>query len=705
MNIPAQDPAAGSFLRPQAAPLLSSVLTVFCCFLAYSNSFSGPFVLDDIPTIVDSVSIRKLWPLWPVLFEGDTSALGRPLLNLTFALNYAISGTDVASYHAVNLILHILAGLTLSGIVRRTLLLQSQSDRLRQHSTAVSLSVTLPWLLHPLQTESVTYITQRAESLVGLFYLLTLYCSIRSLESPRSGFWPVVAFGSCLLGVASKEVMVSAPLAVVLYDLTFSGRNFRRLLRRRRILYAALFATWIPLTFLVAQGRQDSAGFGFGLSPLEYLLHQLWAVTHYLKLCFWPNALVLDYGVGVIRNPEELLPCGILLGLLAAGSLVAIRYQPWLAYLGFLFFASISPSSSVIPIVTQTAAEHRMYLPLAPVLIFTVILLWAISARIARAGSVTKEHIKRDWLILSVMTGFLVLICAGLTFARNAEYADVIRLWSSNVNRWPESLRPYMLIGSEYIEKRQDPETAVMWYDRAVAAFQTAVQRNRHTKHLDLQLAGVHFGRATAYSRLRRFTEALEDFDRTIELNPTIVDAHFYRGMVLGQIGREDEAITAITNALNLEVSPERLFIRGEILARKKRYQEAIADLDLAISMDGTNPYFYQSRGASFLELGQYSEAVASLSEAIGIYPDFQKALLLRGKAYASLNRHVEAIEDFTTVIMLPEPHPDAFLRRAESFESLRDLDSAMNDVRTYEILSRTEAPEISRRIREKMSE
>lgn len=136
---------------------------------AYANSLTGVFVLDDQRWIVEYPPLRQLWPPSPELF-----ATSRPLVNLTLALNYAWSGLAPGSYHVVNLVIHVLAGLTLYGLARRAL-----SSVSAERADGVALAVALLWLVHPIQTESVTYVIQRAESLMGLFFLLTLYCAAR----------------------------------------------------------------------------------------------------------------------------------------------------------------------------------------------------------------------------------------------------------------------------------------------------------------------------------------------------------------------------------------------------------------------------------------------------------------------------------------------------------------------------------------------
>jgi hypothetical protein len=176
---------------------------------AYFNSFAGSFLLDDKLRIIDNPQIRHLRPLWAVMAQST-----RPILELSLALNYAVGGLNPWSYHAFNLAVHVFAGLLLFGIVRRML----ESDSLRAPYGAVSrwlsIAVAEIWLVHPLQTESVTYIIQRAESLMGLLFLMTMYCGIRACGSPNPRRWTIAAVIACAIGMGTKEVMVSAPIDV-----------------------------------------------------------------------------------------------------------------------------------------------------------------------------------------------------------------------------------------------------------------------------------------------------------------------------------------------------------------------------------------------------------------------------------------------------------------------------------------------------------
>jgi protein O-mannosyl-transferase len=277
----------------------------------YANTFSAPFVFDDKLAIVDNPSIRDLTAWRSVLSPppGTAGAFGRPLVNLTLALNYAFGGLEVRGYHVVNLLIHALAALTLFGLVRRTLRcsgcgFQPQNHRLEADATLLSFTIALCWTVHPLATESVTCVIQRNESLASLFVLLTLYCFVRSADSPRPVRWWIAATGANLLGMATKEIMVVAPLLVLLYDRAFCVGTLREAWRQRRWLHGTLAAGWLLLGWLVlgSHGRNDTTGFGQGVGALDYALTQCWAIPHYLALSFWPAALVVDYGTAVIDS-------------------------------------------------------------------------------------------------------------------------------------------------------------------------------------------------------------------------------------------------------------------------------------------------------------------------------------------------------------------------------------------------------------------
>ena len=364
--------ASSASFRPS---LLAALVIVAAGFAAYADSFHGPFVFDDVGSIPDNPTLHSLGRAWSPPHGGAAGGLsvaGRPVLNFSLGLNYAVSGLQVWSYHALNLAIHVLAGLTLFGVLRRTFLRPVLADRFGAQSRALAFAIATLWTLHPLQTEAVTYIIQRAESLMGLFFLLTLYAAIRAMESdaPRRGRWWALSVASAVLGAGTKEIAALAPPLVFLYDRTFVSGSFRAAWQRHRFLHLSLAATWMPLLgFLATTGGNRGGTFHLADASLwfSHALTQFEAVTRYLWLSFVPFPLIFDYGE--IPAPDigmALLWAVPVLGLLAA-TVWALRVKPVLGFLGAWFFLILAPTS-VLPATLQIIVEHRMYLPLAAVL-------------------------------------------------------------------------------------------------------------------------------------------------------------------------------------------------------------------------------------------------------------------------------------------------------------------------------------------------
>src|SRR5262245_37858089 len=185
--------------------------------LAYANACTGPFVFDDETTIVPNQFIRNLWS-GQVLGAPPQSALsGRPVVAVSFAVNYAIDGLNPWGYHAFNLGIHLLTGLLVFGIARQTLANPRLPETLVSAASVLALTISLIWLAHPLNSEVVGYVTQRTEAMMGLWFLLTLYASIRAFGSANPARWSSLAISACSLGMATKESMVTAPVLVLLY--------------------------------------------------------------------------------------------------------------------------------------------------------------------------------------------------------------------------------------------------------------------------------------------------------------------------------------------------------------------------------------------------------------------------------------------------------------------------------------------------------
>lgn len=561
---------------------------------AYRNSFSVPLLYDDRSSIAANPTIRHLsTALWP---SAGATVGGRPILNLSFAINYAISGTAVWSYHAVNLAIHVFAGLTVFGIIRRTLAPRNPA------ASPIAFAAALLWTLHPLQTESVTYIVQRAESLMGLFYLLTLYCFIRGAGAagPQARAWNAASIAACLLGMGTKEVMVSAPLIVLLYDRTFLAGSYSEAWRRRAKVYAGLAATWLVLPFLVlsTRGRAGTAGFGSGVSVPAYALAQFPAIAHYLRLSFWPHPLVFDYGSALATPPFQLIPCALAIIGLVAGTAWALIERPVLGFLGAFFFAILAPSSSIIPIATETVAEHRMYLPLIPVVALVVLAI-------------------HRWLGRAALPVCLVL-AAGLGLAtarRNQAYSSELAIWSDTVAKVPGNYRAQLSLGAALAElPNRLPD--------AIARFEAALR-------IHPEYAEAHYDLGVAYARLPgRLPDAIAQFNAALKINPDYAEARNDLGEAYARTpGRLPDAIAQFDAALKINPDDAKAHYNLGLAwsGVPGHLPDAIAQFEAALQIDPDLAEAHFNLGVALLKAGGRSQdARAQFKAALRLRPDWE---------------------------------------------------------------------------------
>ncbi len=363
--------------------LLASILLGGIVWLVYVRIIDSPFIFDDRISVAENPSIVRLWPPigdseqpGPLNAPKNTPTAGRPLVNLSLALNYHFGQFDPAGYHLLNLVVHLLSAMLLMGIVRRTLCLDFFAGRFNRASAILAFIVALLWAVHPLQTETVVYVTQRTELMVSFCYLATLYGSLRywAAGSPAARTtWLTFATTTCLAGMACKEVMVTAPVVVLLFQRTFLTGSFRRALRQSWPLYVGLFASWALLLGLNYNGpRSGTAGFQSIVTADSWWLTQTKMLLMYLKLAFWPWPLAIHYETTYLTTLDAAWPWLLCAALLVIGTLILLWRRNAVGFVGAWMLLILSPTL-IVPIITEAVAERRMYLPLAALVALVVV--------------------------------------------------------------------------------------------------------------------------------------------------------------------------------------------------------------------------------------------------------------------------------------------------------------------------------------------
>ena len=621
---------------------------VLACIGAYWNSLGGPFVWDDRAVVVDNQTIRQLWPLGdPLSPPRGTSVSGRPLVNLSFALNYAVGGVEVAGYHLVNIAIHLVAALVLFAIVRRTLkaevgrgLPDPPGSRVHKDpayiaprlwsSDVLALGAALLWLVHPLQSEAVNYVSGRSVSLMGLFFFLTLYCALRARGSNRVS-WEVTSVVACALGMASHALMVTAPLVVLLYDRAFEFDSVGKAIVARKPFYAALAATWLGLGALVWFAAPPAMAASPAVGLWTNLLNQVQMVAHYLWLAVWPGALVLDYGPPQALSLRQVSPAATLLLALVATMVVALRRWPRVGFLGAVFFLTLAPSAILAPARAEVGAERYMYVPLAALTLVAVGLAASLTERLAARFPARSKSI----VGMAIDVVFVVLLASAVrTVYRNEQYADPVALWSSTVAERPHG-RARFALGTALV--------AVGSEDDGIAELRRAAP--------DVPAAKYALGNELyAVGKMEEAARVLQEFIRDEPAPAGHLAARLLLARTLMAQGQLEESAAefqtilaaapsgAAANPANpanavisearqglTELGTAQRIIAADLL-RRDRVDEAVAHAREAVRLRPADAGARATLGTALAAQGKRDEAIVQFREALQIDPGEQEA-------------------------------------------------------------------------------
>jgi protein O-mannosyl-transferase len=547
--------------RPEPArvlpgsPLAHAAAIVLAGLLAYSNTFQVPFQLDDGKNIVENPAVKDL-----------SSFLARPGLPsravgfFTFALDGTVHGQRVGGYHAVNLAIHLAAALCVFALAsfacRRAAAWEPPGDGgLSSGAPLAALAAGLLFVVHPLQTQAVTYVVQRFASLVTLLYLGAAlaygHAAIAGSPRRRAALYGL-ALALTALALFTKENAVTLPAALLALDVAFlPGGARQRLLRLAPFAALALAVAaslLAPGPSLAAAGAEyREAALAPGLPPwAAYLLTQPRVVLAYLRLLVLPFGQNVDPDPPMAGSPLEagvVLPAAAL--AIAAGTLGVLawraRRRSGLARIALFSLAwaaaGLAVESSVVPLA-DAMAEHRMYLPSAGLFVGAgAALAWAV-ARLAPA--------RRRWALAAAAACAVALGAA--TFARNAVWRDRASLWSDALEKSPRKSRPYVYVAQDLLD-RGDAQGAASLLGRAAALANPA-------PHVFLTLGVAH-------ERLGRRAEAEQDYREGIRRGGgSLRGAHRALALVLLDSGRVPEACEHFT--AELRVDPESRAARDD---------------------------------------------------------------------------------------------------------------------------------------------
>lgn len=683
--------------------LLIPLLFAVTAFIIYLPSLNGDFVFDDHKIIKNNplVNVSKLSQIINILPTTDTS---RRIGMMSFALNYYWGGTNPFGYHLVNVIIHFLNGLVLFFLSYTILTLPLVAKEWRGNALTLSFFGSMLWLVHPIQTQAVSYIVQRVTSLATLFYLLSLYCYFKGRI--HSSYKRLVLFVFSLffglLALGTKENTATLPFFVLLSEfLFFQQESFK--MDKRRLCYLFLFGGTVILLAAIYLGsdflsNMDLSYQKWGWTPLQRLLTELRVVVIlYLGLLIYPHPprLNVDHDFALsysLFSPFTTFLSLVVICSLLALALILIKKNRLVSFALLWFFGNLVIESSIIPL--ELVFEHRLYLPSMTFFIMVIGLCF----------SLAKEK-REKWVTLLVIP--CILLLSYWTYERNSVWQGSLSLWGDAAKKSPNKPRPHIGLGNAYVdkgmldeaiieyekalvirpdyeeahnnlgliyEKKGELDKAISMYERALIAnpsyaeayynlgilyekrgnIEKAVSEYNKSLAINPNFAEAHNNLGQIYARKGMLEKAISEYKLALAINPLYGEAQTNLGTTYANKGMADEAISHLKKAITLNPDDARAYCNlGTAYIRKKMFDEAISECRNSLSLD---PYYakaYYNLGAAYGNKGMMDKSIANFKEAITINPHYAKAHYNLGIAYYSMRQFTLAIKHFDEAMEL----------------------------------------------------
>ena len=646
-------------------------------FWLYSNTLESPFAFDDSLQIERNTHIRVTqFSLKEIVDAGLKSSKSRFIAYISFALNYYFHQYDLVGYHVVNNSIHVLSGFFLYLFLAATLRTSSLSSHY-SHPDLIAFAAALIWLIHPVQTQSVTYIMQRMNSMASMFFILSFWCYVkaRGAENGKTKWlWYTGSTLAWLISLGCKQITVTLPFFVFLYEWFFFQDLDKKWLKRRLPfvlgivivlgLLALAYTGFQPMEKLKTLRDYKEGQFTLAQRPLT----QTRVVMHYISLLVFPHPsrLNLDYDFPLsysLINPfTTLLSLTAILGLIALGIYLA-RRQRLISFCIFWFFGNLVIESSILPLAL--VFEHRLYLP--SMLFFLI------------AVTLGYQYIKLIWLRAGLLCLALVVFSVW-TYQRNQVWENYLSLWTDVAMKSPNKARPRVSLGYG-LRKEDRLDEAVREYTKAIqlnpdyaqaynglgavlreqGKIDEAIQQYRKALQISPKYAAAYNNLGVALREQGKTKEAIQQFRIALKLEPDLPDALNNLGNALINEGKTDEAIEHLRKLLQL--SPHNAiahFNLGSAYLKQDRTDEARKQFTAAMDLDPDLAQPHNSMGTLLEKQGKPNEALQHYRKAVELDPDFDKAHNNLGLALAKQGKSGEAVAHYRRALEINPDYADA---------------------------------------------
>jgi len=630
----------------------ADLLIVLCLTcIVYFNSLSNGFVFFDRSAVFENSAIRHLDDMGAVISYLPS----RPLFTLSLAVNYAVGGLNPFGYHLLNLCLHLAAVAILFALVR-TMIAGSENDIRMKVMPSITAAL---FALHPLHTQTVDYVSARPAALATVFYIagVALFARWNRIDkSHRSRWIPLAGMYACFaMAMAGKEIAVTFPAAVLLYDYVFVAQGDGRSLRRR---WAVHLPLWLAGLASVAAFKWYSASLGFipARSVWTNLISQFEIVVRYLRLIAVPAGLNIHHtvpesaGIATVQTLTSLATIVVLVAMA-----VALLRRHRAAGYGILWFLlALLPTSSVIPLAVLMN-ENRVYLPGVG---FAIVGGYVLSRLLPKNAASPREALQS--------VGGIVIVLAGLVYGAGTLYRNTV--WQNNYTLWSDSLRK----GSrDYVTLTN---LAQAYAGRAM--FYRALDIYREAADLDPDDGRAYAGMGDVHFVMGNLDEAAERYRQAIDTGSVSADNYSRLSITLEQMGRIEGAREATAKALELEPDhPGSLVSAGRALFADGNVEDALHLFEKAVYLRPEQTEYHDQLGLAYIALGDaapgmaqkgkwYGKALTEHKRAVQLEPTSAESYYNLANACARLGpgRAQEAISAYQTAIRLLPNQPNAYV-------------------------------------------
>ena len=595
---------------PQRSQLevIGLTLIAMAVILVYASTLTSPFVFDDEHTIKDNIYIRleniSLNNILAAAFDSPHPR--RPVSNIGFALNYYFHDNNVVGYHATNVIVHLITAFLFYFLLKATLTTPAFKLKPRIISLIALLS-TLIWAIHPVQTQSVSYIVQRMNSQAVMFFLLSMLLYVGFRQTPgrlKSGLLLCGSIASGILALGSKEIAATLPFFILLYEWFFFQDLDSGFPKKffPAIVIAAVLSGAVSLYYLEGNPVERLlAGYAHrDFSPVQRLMTEARVIIFYVSLLLFPHPgrLNLDHDFAVsnsLLDPPSTLGSLILIAALMIAAVLLARRQRLLSFSIIWFLGNLVIESSIIGL--ELIFEHRVYLPS----------MFIIAAVVGTAVT----RLKPRGLVVGVII-LVGVVCSVWTYQRNLVWADPELFWKDCIRKSPDKPRPFNNLGIVLARKGQ--------YDAAADAFLEAIQRNPKT-------AKPHYNLASVLVLMDRLDEAVEQLKITLARAPANHLAHNNLALIYMRQERLREAEMLLRAAIRIKPDYESAYSNlGVLMRRQGKLDEAIALFEKAIDLYPAYAEAHNNLGYALKMKGDIRKAIEHFERALELSPDYDLA-------------------------------------------------------------------------------